>query len=507
MSSAPGVHMDINRPLTPCEDDVAGGRAELGAARARDRVFALLSHEIRTPLNGVLGMAGLLAGTPLDATQAAYLATLRDCGEHLLGLVNNMLDLAKLEAGRIELEPADTDVEALLQGVSELLSPRAHAKGLEIAWSVAPGLGVIRADDGALRQILFNLAGNAVKLTETGGVWLRAERRGGTAARPRIRFAVADSGPGLKPEDQARIFEEFAQAEAGVRAGGAGLGLAIVRRLAAALGGVVGVESTPGSGATFWVEASFDAVNGSGCSDDLHGLTIAVETTSWVVRDAAAAQVRACGGQLAQPSEACDVRLVDACEEIAPPPPGAPALVLLTPEARDRIEAFRSAGYAGYLIKPLRRASLATRVRAALAKEGREDPGDERAAPARLEGLRVLLAEDNPVNALLARALLTRCGCSVLHVGGGEEALAAARAAAYDVVLLDMRMPDLDGPATARALRAAGFRLPIVALTANAFADDRRLCLEAGMDGFLTKPLQPAALEAELARWRGASVG
>jgi signal transduction histidine kinase len=184
-------------------------------ARARDQVFALLSHEIRTPLNGVLGMAGLLASTSLDATQSAYLATLRDCGEHLLGLVNDMLDLAKLESGRVELEPVKTDVESLLQGVCELLSPRAYAQGVEIAWAVGADVPPIRTDDGRLRQILFNLAGNAVKLTREGGVLLSAVRVSAPDEPLRLRFTVKDSGPGLRPEEQTRIFEEFVQAEAG----------------------------------------------------------------------------------------------------------------------------------------------------------------------------------------------------------------------------------------------------------------------------------------------------
>ncbi|MGC1303512.1 MAG: ATP-binding protein, partial [Caulobacteraceae bacterium] len=253
-----------------------------GAARARDQVFALLSHEIRTPLNGVLGMAGLLASTSLDATQSAYLTTLRECGEHLLGLVNDMLDLAKLESGRVELEPVETDLEGLLQGVCELLSPRAHAQRLEIAWAVEAGAPPIRTDDGRLRQILFNLAGNAVKLTREGGVLLTATRVPSATEALRLRFTVRDSGPGLRPEEQTRIFEEFVQAEAGVRAGGAGLGLAIVQRLAEALGGRVGVESRFGQGAAFWFEAGFEPMAVPRAARPLSGLSISVASPSWV---------------------------------------------------------------------------------------------------------------------------------------------------------------------------------------------------------------------------------
>ena len=172
--------------------------------KAREQVLALLSHEMRTPLNGVLGMAGLLAATDLDATQKAYLAALRDSGEHLLGLVNDVLDLAKLESGRLDLEPVETDVERLLQGVCELLSPRAYEAGSEIAWAAAARIPAIMADDGRLRQILFNLAGNAVKLTHSGGVLLAAETVTAGAGRTRLRFRVKDTGPGLAPEWPAR---------------------------------------------------------------------------------------------------------------------------------------------------------------------------------------------------------------------------------------------------------------------------------------------------------------
>ncbi len=460
-------------------------------------------------------MAGLLASTSLDPTQSAYLATLRDCGEHLLGLVNDMLDLAKLESGRVELEMVETDVEGLLQGVCELLSPRAHAQGLEIAWAVAADVPPIRTDDGRLRQILFNLAGNAVKLTREGGVLVTAARTAANDGALRLRFTVEDSGPGLKPDEKSRIFDEFVQAEAGVQAGGAGLGLAIVQRLAEALGGRVGVDSTFGEGASFWFEADFEAMDAPRSERPLAGLTVGVVSPSWAVCEAATAQIAACGGGFQHAAQACDVALVDSASIPAsvPHPAGAPpALVLLAPEDRERIATYRAAGYAGYLIKPLRRASLAARVLAVHAQARRvqterlqaerEDAHDERAAPRRLGGLRALLAEDNPVNALLARALLTRNGCSVVHVSNGEDAVKAVKDAPYDVILLDMRMPGMDGPAAARAMRAAGLATPIVALTANAFEDDRRLCRDAGMDGFLTKPLDPAALEHELNRWR-----
>ncbi len=478
-----------------------------GRTRAREQVFALLSHEIRTPLNGVIGMAGLLAATPLDATQTAYLTTLQDCADHLLGLVNDVLDLAKLDSGRIELEPSPTDVEHLLQGVCELLSPRAHAAGLEIGWAVGAEVPPLNVDDGRLRQILFNLAGNAVKLTREGGVLVTAEvaEAAGDLRPLRVRFTVSDTGPGLEPGDSARIFEEFVQAEAGERAGGAGLGLAIVKRLADAFDGQVGVESRSGDGARFWFEAAFEPAGAPEPRGELAGLRIHLDIPSRIAREAAAAQLHTCGAALAS-REACNVMLVDVDAGGPGPRPGdPPALVLLAPEQRERIEPLRAQGYAGYLIKPLRRTSLAERILAVgrpAAATSRQGGGqDERARSRdRSARLRVLLAEDNPVNALLARALLTRAGCTVDRAATGQEAVTAALAQPYDLILMDMRMPGMSGLDAARTLRASGCATPITALTANAFDDDRRACREAGMDGFLTKPLDPAALEATLGR-------
>ncbi len=490
--------------------------------RAGEQVFALLSHEIRTPLNGVLGMAGLLASTGLDATQQAYLATLRESGEHLLSLVNDVLDLAKLGSSRLELEPVETDIERLLQGVCELLSPRAYAQGLEIAWVAEASLPIILADDGRLRQILFNLAGNAVKLSAKGGVLLSAETAAPSAdgVHQRLRFCVKDTGPGVPTGSESKIFEEFVQTEAGVRAGGVGLGLAIVKRLAEAFQGQVGVTSKPNEGAVFWFEAEFEVARNPRTGAELDGLLVGVVSASAIVREAARRQIEACGGtalaaRVLTPSEAntCAAVLVDPDpEHLEPPGFASPALVLLAPESRERIDTFRAAGFAGYLIKPLRRGSLAARVLAVQPNAKDRDEvndrivgDDERAGPDIPQGVRVLLAEDNAVNALLARALLIRQGCVVDRVSTGVEALAALQAAPYDAVLMDMRMPEMDGVAATRALRAMGDQTPIIALTANVFESDRRACLDAGMDDFLTKPLDVKALRAALTRWtRGA---
>ena len=481
--------------------------------------LATLSHEFRTPLNGVLGMARLLDGTRLTAEQKAYVAALRESGDHLLALVNDVLDLARLGAGRIELHPARTDLADLLRQVTELMSPRAHEKGFEIAWTVAPGIPPVMADEGRLRQVLLNFAGNAVKFTEAGGVLLAAE----PAPGGRIRLIVRDTGPGVPYAARSRIFEPFVHAEAahgGTGLNGAGLGLAIVKRLSDAMDGAVGVGDAPGGGAEFWLEAAFAPAAAPVRARPLARRTVGIASPNAIVRETAARQVEALGGRaivaetidaLTHAAPAGAVLLIDNALAVGRRMPRAPegriCLILLRPDERARIPRSRSAGFDGYLIKPLRPASIAARVLAAVgqeetaAKPAQEE--DDRVAEAAAPGARVLLAEDNPINALLARTLLQREGARVDRAGSGEEALAALAAGTYDLVLMDVRMPGLSGVETVRELRTRGIVTPVVALTADAFEDDRRACLAAGMNDFLVKPLTETALRAVLTRWVG----
>jgi signal transduction histidine kinase/CheY-like chemotaxis protein len=482
-----------------------------------DPFLRLMSHEMRTPLNGVIGMLGLLTRTRLDGAQRAYADAAQASAEHLLGLVNDLLDYARLEAGKLEFDLGPVDLEGLVRGVAELLSPRAHDKGLEIVWSVAADAPNILADEGRLRQVLFNLAGNAVKFTTTGAVRIAVDRVGGPDERPRLAFIVDDTGPGVPPEARRRIFEEFGHVDASdaTRYDGAGLGLAVVARLAAAMGGEVAVADRPAidatdgcAGSRFNFTAEFEAAEAPRCDRPLDGVTAAILSPDPFVRRAAEDQIRASGGAA---SDLAPVTLVDHASApqggLASLPDTGQGLVLLRPSERDLIARYRAAGFHGYLIKPLRRESLAQRVLAASGQAAPTQtatgasPEDDRVAPARSAGARVLLVEDNPVGALLVRTLLRREGCVVETAATGEEAIAAVRRARFDLIFMDMRMPGMDGPSAARAIRAAGDETPILALTANAFAEDRRACLDAGMDDHLTKPLEAEALRGALARW------
>lgn len=475
--------------------------------------LAALSHEFRTPLNGVLGMARLLEATRLTAEQRSYVAALKQCGDHLLSLVNDVLDLAKLDAGALTLNLASVKIEQVVESVAELMSPRAHAKGLEIAWTAPMNLPPVFADAGRLKQVLFNLAGNAIKFTKEGGVIVGVETIGATdGAKVRLRLTVRDTGPGIPKDRQKKIFEAFEHTQGD---DSSGLGLAIVARLAEAHGGKVGVDSTPGEGSTFWFESDFDVQRPGKIKLPLERMIVSIASPSQVVREAAKAQIESCGGEalVFETLEEAATRtprgsavLVDQAfvkpSRRLRPFPGRPSILLITPDERALIPKSREAGFKGYLIKPLRTVSVADRVLAALGRDtaGPKARADERANDEAAKGARVLLVEDNPINALLARKLLEKEGCGVEHVSDGQTALDVAAEKPFDLILMDRRLPDIDGLTVTRLLRSRGHIVPIVALTADAFEDDRKACLEAGMNDFLTKPLDPAALRAVLAR-------
>jgi signal transduction histidine kinase/DNA-binding response OmpR family regulator len=504
---ADGTHLAIARDIT--RHVLAADEA----LRAKTTLFATLTHELRTPLNGILGMAGLLElGGKLEPNAKTYVGAIKQSGELLLDLITEILDYSRLEAGRVVLESAPFDPETIMQEVAELLSPKAHEKGLEIAVMVRAGAPArVTGDDGRLRQILFNLTGNAVKFTESGGVTLELAPRPGN----RLRFNVRDTGPGIAPEKQTLIFEEFTQADASVsrRHGGAGLGLAIVKKLATAMGGDVGVVSRPGHGASFWVELPLSLVaEASKAQGGLANVRVGIASRSAVLSQALRASAQSLGALPVALDDAPDVILFDwredaDGEEIQALQSSARAVIaLIAQEERGAIERCRAAGLMHYTLKPVRRRSLAERVRVALGEADAAAPEevalDE--APQLLAGLRVLLAEDNPINALLARTLLTRAGCIVTTAQDGEEAVVAARSGAYDLILLDIRMPRLDGLAAAARIRngagpSAG--APIIALTADAGEEERVRAFKAGMDDFITKPIDAGRLLTVAARF------
>lgn len=497
--------------------DPSGKKKSVSAKRAtpandapEQQFLRLMSHEMRTPLNGVIGMLSLLSRTRLDGAQRAYAEAAQKSAEHLLGLVNDLLDYARLEAGALEFDHAPVDLESLARGVAELLSPRAHDRGLEIMWSVSGNTPDIIADEGRLRQILFNLAGNAVKFTDTGSIHIAIEKVGGTEAAPLIRFTIDDTGPGVPKAARRRIFEEFGHADHSdaARYDGAGLGLAVVRRLAEAMHGEVTVNDRPaGQGARFIFEAAFDSAGPVTRDQPLDRHKVKVITPAPMLTDCIRSQVEACGGSL---SDDGDLVLIDHAiadeGQRAALPDDRRAIILLKPSERDLIDSYKRDGFHGYLIKPLRRQSLAERI--LLASQTADAPAitlrhieDDRLAGGSFKGVRVLLVEDNPVGQLLAKTLLRREGCLVQTASDGYEALAAAKAHPFDIIFMDMRMPRLDGVSAVQILRERGDSTPVIALTANAYAEDRAACLEAGMNDHLTKPLEIDALRMALSNW------